>query len=285
MTTGWDAILNTQADRQQRAITVARAIAGRYGITCDRPFILQDSNHTVIYLAPAPVVAKVGTSPEETSLADEVAVAQFLVSRNAPVVPPTEILPPGPHLEGGLEVTFWQYCPHDPDEPPPEVLGQSLRLLHEALADCPVPLRAWDRFDGVEHVLFNPSALQALSEDDRAFLRRRYVELMSAIATFHPTVRPLHGEPHAANLLRSAHGPRWIDFESTCLGPQEWDLTVLPDELVARFFADVDGDLLRVLRHMRSLCVAVWCWLDPDRSPVLRSAGEYHLRVLYTASI
>ena len=224
----WDAMSNAQEDRQQRAITIARSIAGRYGITCDRPTILQDSNHTVIHLASAPVVAKVGTSPEETSLTDEVAVAQFLVSRNAPVVPPSEILPPGPHLEAGLEVTFWEYCPHESREPAPAVLGQSLRLLHEALIDCPVPLRAWDRFDGVEQVLYNPSALQALSADDRAFLRRRYVELVSAIATFHTTFRPIHGEPHAANLLMSVHGPRWIDFESACLGPQEWDLTVLP---------------------------------------------------------
>jgi hypothetical protein len=65
------------AERQRRAIGAARAIATRYGVTYDRPSILQDSNHTVIHLAPAPIVAKVATSPEESSLADEVAVATF----------------------------------------------------------------------------------------------------------------------------------------------------------------------------------------------------------------
>ncbi|MDQ2744777.1 MAG: phosphotransferase [Chloroflexota bacterium] len=124
------------------------------------------------------------------------------------------------------------------------------------------------------------SSLQALPEDDQMFLRRRYQDLRSDIRPFRPDIRPLHGEPHGANLLLSSHGPRWIDFESACLGPQEWDLTVLPDEVADRYFKDVDWDLLRVLRQMRSLCVAVWCWLDPDRAPILREAGTYHPSML-----
>jgi hypothetical protein len=64
------------------------------------------------------------------------------------------------------------------------------------------------------------------------------------------------------------------------MGPQEWDLTVLPDDIIAQYFEHVDWDLLAVLRQMRSLCVATWCWLDPDRAPVLRDAGTYHLSLL-----
>jgi len=55
---------------------------------------------------------------------------------------------------------------------------------------------------------------------------------------------------------------------------------VLSDEVAAHHFQDIDWDLLRLLREMRSLCVAVWCWADPDRAPVLRQAGTYHLAVL-----
>ncbi|GAC1518825.1 MAG: aminoglycoside phosphotransferase [Chloroflexota bacterium] len=256
----------------------------RYGVDCHNPAILQDSNHTVVHLAPAPLVAKVGTSPEEASLRDEVIVALFLSSKSGPVVPPTSLFPPGPYVEDGLEMTFWEYCPHGPDEPSADVLGQSLRRLHDTLANYPEQLRPWDRFDGVDRVLFAQSSLGALAPDDREFLRRRHTELLSAISTFRPTVRPLHGEPHAGNLLLSTRGPRWIDFESACLGPQEWDLTVMPDEVVTRYFDHVDMDFLRVLRQMRSLCVSVWCWLDPDRAPVLREAGTYHLAVLRDAA-
>jgi thiamine kinase-like enzyme len=152
--------------------------------------------------------------------------------------------------------------------------------LHDALDGYPEPLRPWNRFDGVGRVLATPSSLQALPLDDQTFLRRRYRELLSSITAFRPVIRPLHGEPHSRNLLLSPHGPRWIDFESACLGPQEWDLTVLPDEVIARYFEDIDWQLLPALRQMRSLCVAVWCWLDPDRAPVLREAGTYHLDLL-----
>jgi Ser/Thr protein kinase RdoA (MazF antagonist) len=183
-------------------------------------------------------------------------------------------------MEDGLEVTFWEYCAHAAGEPTPDQLGRSLRLLHEALKDYPEPLPDWDRFDGVGRILDAPALLARLSPVDRAFLRRTFRELCDAIAEFHPPKQPLHGEPHGANLLLSSRGPRWIDFESACAGPQEWDLTVLPDEIVLAYFDDVNRDLLHVLRRMRSLCVAVWCWLDPDRASVLREAGTYHLALL-----
>lgn len=277
---GDDAVTEHGLERQERAIAAARRIAAGYGVDSDRPTILQDSNHTVIHLAPAPVVAKVNTSPEEASLSDEIAIGRFLAARGGPVVPPTSLFPPGPYVVDGLEVTFWQYCPHDSGEPSPDVHGASLRLLHDALDGYPVPLRPWDRFDGIESVLASPSILGALPADDRRFLSHRYRELLTAIGRFHPVLRPLHGEPHGGNLLRTPSGPRWIDFESACRGPQEWDLTVLPDEVAARYFADIDWDLLAVLRQMRSLCVAVWCWVDPDRAPILRQAGTHHLNLL-----
>jgi Ser/Thr protein kinase RdoA (MazF antagonist) len=268
------------SERRRRAIHAARAIAARYGVLSHRPLILQDSNHTVIHLAPAPLVAKVNTSPEESSLGDELAVARYLASRGGPVVPPTELFPPGPHIEDGLEVSFWEYCPHEVVEPAPDALGRALHALHAAFAGYPAPLRAWDRFDGVGAILADPSVLGGLRAGDRTFLRRRFAELIAAIATVRPALRPLHGEPHGKNLLLSPDGPRWIDFESACLGPQEWDLTMLLDEVIDRHFTQVDWELLATLRQMRSLCVAVWCWLDPDRAPVLREAGTYHLGVL-----
>jgi hypothetical protein len=279
-----EVVSDMQTNRRRRAISAARRIAAGYGIVSNRATILQDSNHTVIYLAPAPVVAKVGTSPEETSLLDEVKLAQFVAAKGGPVVPPTSLFPPGPHLEDGLEATFWEYCPHNRNEPSPDVHGQLLRILHDALEGYPDPLRAWDGFDGVGAVLADATALGALPQDDQVFLRRTYEDLLRAISSLDATVQVLHGEPHSGNLLLSPGGPRWIDLESACLGPQEWDLTVLPDHIIPRYFEDVNWDLLTVLRRMRSLCVAAWCWLDPDRAPVLREAGTYHLYLLKSSA-
>jgi len=275
-----DGVSDVNARRRQRAIRATRTVAARFGVAAEVPLVLHDSNNTVIHLAPAPVVAKVRTSPEEASLGDELRVARHLLARGGSVVPPAALVPPGPYVEDGLEMTFWEYCPHQGGEPDPDEMGRSLRLLHDALDGYPEPLPPWNRFDGVDRVVANSAALRSLPPEDRVFLRDMYRQLLERIARFDPPVRPLHGEPHSGNLLRSETGLRWIDFESACIGPREWDLTVLPDEVVARYFGEVDWDLLAVLRQMRSLCVAVWCRLDPDRSPVLREAGEYHLGLL-----
>ena len=90
---------------------------------------------------------------------------------------------------------------------------------------------------------------------------------------------PLHGSPHAANWLLSADGPLLLDFETACLGPVEWDLSALGDDVLA-CFADVDRDLIAILRRMRSVCVAAKCWVAPDRAPQLREAGLVHLKLL-----
>ena len=42
----------------------------------------------------------------------------------------------------------------------------------------------------------------------------------------------------------------------------------------------VNAHLLAVLRDPGSVCVAVWCWAEPDRAPEKREAAEYHLRRL-----
>ena len=90
--------------------------------------------------------------------------------------------------------------------------------------------------------------------------------------------RPLHGEAHLANAMVTHDGIRWFDFESVCRGPLEWDLSALPDEAHGAF-EDVDSQLLALLRRLRSLCVAVWCSVQPDRAPEVAEAADFHLRL------
>jgi len=75
----------------------------------------------------------------ERWLAREVAVGEFLAERTDVVVPPTDLLPPGPHERDGMWMTLWKFVPHDAQAPPPDAreLGRSLRALHSALAEFP----------------------------------------------------------------------------------------------------------------------------------------------------
>jgi thiamine kinase-like enzyme len=67
----------------------------------------------------------------------------------------------------------------------------------------------------------------------------------------------LHGEPHAGNLLRTTSGMRFIDLETCCYGPVEFDIAHAPDE-VGDHYALADPLLLRDCRILMLAMVAAW---------------------------
>jgi hypothetical protein len=50
----------------------------------------------------------------------------------------------------------------------------------------------------------------------------------------------------------------------------------LPAATWATFDA-IDADLMNLFAEVRSLCVAVWCWAEFDRSAATREAAIHHL--------
>jgi len=273
--------MSAEPKRVDFAVEAAVAIAATYGVVSTRPKVMHHSNNVVVHLAPAAVVAKVATLKKGeqagASTARELAVARFLAERNAPMVPPTTILPAGPHSADGLELGFWTYCRHDVnDELDGRAAGRSLAALHKALEGYPTELPPFAA--QVEHAaaVLADEPLPALPRDDRAFLADLLERLSARLDTTSLSARPLHGEVHLGNLLAGAEGLRWIDFEAACTGPLEWDLTGLPDAGV-EVFDHVDSSLLALLREVRSCCVAAWCWRNPERAPELREAAELHL--------
>lgn len=80
-------------------------------IRVEAPSVLADAYSVRIHLHPTPVVARVSTltpllrSPIKSCLVRESSVAQFLTAQGAPVVAPSDILPP--HHYDGLAITFW----------------------------------------------------------------------------------------------------------------------------------------------------------------------------------
>src|SRR5438093_9400089 len=100
-------------DRRRLATEAALGVAQELGIDARRPRILKDSNNTIVHLAPAPVVAKVGTSrfrdAKLESLDRELAVATYLAERGSPTVRPASDVDPGPHVQGDVTLTLWRY--------------------------------------------------------------------------------------------------------------------------------------------------------------------------------
>jgi hypothetical protein len=271
-------------ERQARAINAAQVIAQKYGVQPGRPVILKDTNNTIVHLAPEPIVAKVAVEKrfrEASSLEREVVVAGILAEAGAPVVRPTATLPPGPHYLNGVEVSFWELCPHDPNaEISVSEAGRALRVVHDSLNHMRANLPALPLFtlqmDEAASALRAPEHVPLLPEDDRLFLCRLYEKVRADFGTLSFNQQPLHGECHVGQTIATPSGVRWLDFENVCMGPKEWDLAALDDEGV-NAYGTSDPSLLALSRTARLFCIVTWCWTQPDRAPEVREAAEYHL--------
>ncbi|ADO71635.1 aminoglycoside phosphotransferase family protein [Stigmatella aurantiaca] len=254
----------------QRAVAAATTIARAQGLTVDDPGVLAQGCGVRIHLAPAPVVARVSTltalmrAPIGSWLAREVEVAAFLASRGAPVVPPSDALPPGPHHHEGLCVTFWRYVPATSDVLPEAPLaGRMLAELHAVLRDYPGPLpllapplndipRALERLE---------QAGDILPADSLLLLRKRYERLLPQLSeSALGPLQPLHGDAHVHNLIPVADGWLWNDFEDTCRGPIGWDLASMDSDgqALAAYPGAPSRESLELFRQVRRLHAITW---------------------------
>lgn len=211
----------------ESAVEAAVAVAAEHGLRSDDPVVLRDAWHVLVHLRPLPLVARVSSGlpypegPPEDDVIRELAVASHAARAGAAVVPPSDLLDPGPHRHGGHVVAFWTYA-GPPREVEPIAAGQALRGIHESLAD----------YD---------DELPSLHTADLAAITDRLepsadVEFLRELGTRKPAAglaQAIHGDAHLANCLP---GPLWHDFETACRGPREFDLAALA--LSARVLED-----------------------------------------------
>lgn len=268
--------------RRARAVKAAVGIGAAHGIKSHAPVVLKDSNNTIVHLAPSPVVAKVATSAlrkqHASSLEHELNVALHLARMGAPVVPPSGELPPAVYRGEGLEITFWRHCPGEVREETDRAeLIAAVEEFHAAFAGYGGELKPFtDKYEECYALLGGDSLNPELSADDRRLLRRACVQLRAELETFRYECVPVHEEIHGGNVLWVGTKPLLIDFESCCLAPREIDFLPFSRGRLAAL-PHLDGRLMEVLGALKSFCVAVWCWSEPDRAPDVRAAAEYHL--------
>jgi hypothetical protein len=270
-------------------------VARAHGLAPRNVAVLADSSNVLVHLAPAPVVARVATTtalirPEPREwLAREIDVADFLASRGAPVVPPSDELPPGPHERDGLFVTFWRFVDHHAGRAPEvtEVAG-ALADLHGVLREYPGELPLLDpALDEVDRGLAYLEARSALPAEDLALVRAAHARFRRALEHDSRPRQPLHGDAHVSNVLQTGDGPVWSDFEDTCSGPIAWDLACLtgPSALSREPALAAYGDAppaqeLEPFLEARDLQSIVWLALYAERFPERRGRAEARVRAL-----
>jgi thiamine kinase-like enzyme len=270
--------LETYSPLTKRAVEAATEVAKAHGISVEMPRVLANAYAVRVHLEPAPIVARVSTltallrPPIEEWLTREVEVASFLAEKGAPVVPPSRLLPAGPHQHDGLWITFWQYVKPLSDEIPDSALtGTMLADLHKSLRDYQgeLPLLA-PALNDVPRSLERIEQLEILPPEDIAFIRAKYEEALPRLQNPEGPLQPLHGDAHGGNLILSEQGLLWNDLEDVCLGPTAWDLVNIGEAGITAYAESApesapDAELLKFYTHARQLQGIAWVYaLQPE---------------------
>ncbi|MFG2799839.1 phosphotransferase enzyme family protein [Streptomyces pseudovenezuelae] len=256
-----------QASEASRAVTAAMSIASSLGLTADDAIVLHDSNKLTLRLLPCDVLARV--APVADQVAEfEVELAQRLAESGCPVAALEPRVEPRVHERDGFVVTLWTYySPVTPGEISPGDYANALARLHVGMRELDVPTPHFtDRVEQAQRLVANRDRTPALSEADRELLADTLRSLRRAIVERGAAEQLLHGEPHPGNLLTTKNGLLFIDLETCCRGPVEFDLAHAPEE-VGEQYPGVEQDLLRECRILVLAMITTWRWERGDQLP------------------
>jgi len=123
-----------------------------------------------------------------------------------------------------------------------------------------------DRVADAQREIDNPERTPALRGPDRNLLSDMLSTLSSSISRRGADEQLLHGEPHPGNLLSTTRGPLFVDLETCCRGPIEFDLAHAPED-VGEHYPGADHDLIRQCRILAGALFTTWRWRQDDQLP------------------
>lgn len=262
-----------------RAIKAAMSIAASLGLPVDDAIVISNSNKLTLRLTPCDVFARVAHVGQEVASL-EVELAQRLTEVGCPVAALAHDVDPRVYRRDGFAVTLWTYYePVAPDIPPVDY-ATALERLHAGMREVDVAVpRFTDRVAEAERVVADPALSPELTDADRELLWSRLRAVRRAIDERGAPEQLLHGEPHPGNMLSTKKGPLFIDLETCCRGPVEFDLAHVPAEVCA-YYPNVDEGLLDECRQLVLAMVAAWRWRRDDQFPKGRRFGDKLVRAL-----
>jgi Phosphotransferase enzyme family len=261
------------------AVSAATEVAVELGLAVAGATVLQNSNKLALRLLPCEVFARVAVAGSEGFEA-ELEIARRLAEIDGSVASLERRVEPVVYGRHGFVVTFWTYYEQAPEEVSPAEYAKALERLHAAMAklDATVPHFS-DRVAEAQELIASPDRTPGLEDSDRKLLSGTLRRQRRAIRERTAGEQLLHGEPHVGNLLNTKSGPLFVDLETCCRGPVEFDLAHAPEE-VSECYAGADQELLRACRLLVLAMVAAWRWDLDDQLPNGKRAGQELLSAL-----
>ena len=256
-----------EAEFVSRALAAATALAGELHLRADDAVVIHNSNKLSLRLSPCGVFARVALAGQEVA-ALEVELALRLAGTASPVAALEPRAEPRVYERDGFAVTLWTYYePVAPDADLPGAYAEALRRLHAGMRSVDIATPHFlDRVAEAERLVTHRHETPALAEADRHLLLSTLESARERVHSRGAAEQLLHGEPHPGNLLRTRDGLLFIDFETCCRGPIEFDVAHVPEEVSARY-PDVDQVLLAECRRLVLAMVAAWRWEIRDEFP------------------
>lgn len=211
---------NPRFTRDKLAAVLAEVCA-KAGLDATDAKLLRFTNNAVYSLVSAPVVVRiVGSETLRHRVAKVVGVAEHFARHDVPAVR----LYPGieqPVSAGEHVATLWWRVRERSARSSPGDLGRLLRQVHA----LPVPegLPGWSPLTDVRARVADAEELDLA---DRRFLLDRCDETQAKLDALDFPLPPalVHGDAHLGNVLVGDDGPVLCDFDSSGVGPPEWDL-------------------------------------------------------------
>ena len=259
------------------------SIASSLGLSADDAIVLQDSNKLTLRLLPCDVVARV--APVEHQVARfEIELAQRLAGSGSPVAALEPRVEPRVYERDGFAITLWTYYEAASlQEVSPAGYARALERLHAGMRKLEVPAPHFtDRVERAQQLVASRDCTPALADADRELLGSTLRGLRRVIGDRGAAEQLLHGEPHPGNVLTTRSGLLFIDLETCCRGPVEFDLAHAPEEL-SEHYADASQGLLRECRILVLAMITTWRWDRGDQLPNGRQLGTEWLSQIRAA--
>jgi hypothetical protein len=269
-----------QASEVSRSAAAAMATAAALDLTVDDAIVLHNSNNLALRLLPCDVLARVAPVAHQVAQF-EVDLAQRLANTGSPVAALDPRVEPRVYERDGFVVTLWTYYePVTAREFSPADYADALERLHAGMRKVDVTTPHFtDRVAEAQRLVAIRDHTPALADPDRELLSTTLRGLRRAIGDRGAAEQLLHGEPHPGNVLSTKNGLVFIDLETCCRGPVEFDLTHVPEEVSERY-PDADQELLRECRVLVLAMVAAWRWDPGDQFPNGQRAARELLSAL-----
>jgi thiamine kinase-like enzyme len=182
-------------------------------------------------------------------------------------------------MHDGFAITLWTYYePVAPSDIAPAEYAQALGRLHAGLRQIEVRAPQFtDRVAEAQRLVADREQTPGLPDADRELLGNTLHRLRTGISGRGTGEQLLHGEPHLGNVLRTRQGLLFVDFETCCRGPVEFDIAhgllpsedgrVLTTEDVCEHYPGADQGVLDQCRILIWAMITTWRWQPDDQLP------------------